>query len=198
MSCFLTSGQVLGCADSIGGLKKVYIAGSTGSTGSGYFTEFEFNSDDAITGATGQTGTTLIGFELKRNTSSLTQNVVKSYENGTVYFEMLLEMSLFKYDVDKRNAMKVLSQNDTLQLIAIDNNNNYYMVGQVNKCYLQSGNATSGLALGDKNGFTWTFQAQEADPARLIDAAGQDPNNYEGYLQAVFKDSANAPVIVID
>lgn len=197
MSCFLTSGQVLGCADSIGGLKKVYIAGSTGTTGSGYFTDFDYDVDDAITGATGQTGTTLIGFELKRNTSQLTQNIVKSYENGTVYFEMLLEMSLFKYDVDKRNAMKVLSQNDTLQIIAIDNNNNYYMVGQVNKCYLQSGNATSGLALGDKNGFTWTFQAQEADPARLIVSAGQDPNDYEAFLQNVFYAGASQ-VVVID
>jgi hypothetical protein len=163
MPCYISSGEVLGCSDSIGGIKKVYIAG-----GPGEITGYTYNSAGAITGATSTTGTTLYGFELKRNTSSLTQTVTKSYENGTVYFEQVLEVVLFKYDQEKRDKMKVLSQNDNLQIIAIDQNDVQYLLGQVNFSYLSGGAATSGLALGDRNGFSLTFTAQEAEPARVI------------------------------
>jgi hypothetical protein len=163
MSCFITSGEALGCSDSIGGIKKVYIVG-----GGGEVTGYTYNASGAITGATSTSGTTLYGFELKRNTSSLTQNVTKSYENGTVYFEQILEVVLFKYDQEKRDKMKVLAQNDNLQIIAIDQNDVQYLLGQVNFSYLSGGAATSGLALGDRNGFSLTFTAQEAEPARVI------------------------------
>ena len=163
MPCYITSGEALGCSDSIGGIKKVYIVG-----GGGEVTGYTYNTSGAITGATSTSGTTLYGFELKRNTSSLTQNVTKSYENGTVYFEQILEVVLFKYDQEKRDKMKVLAQNDNLQIIAIDQNDVQYLLGQVNFSYLSGGAATSGLALGDRNGFSLTFTAQEAEPARVI------------------------------
>lgn len=166
MSCFISSGEVLGCSDSIGGIKKVYIVG-----GGGQVTGYTYNVDGAITGATSTTGTTLYGFELKRGVSSLAQNVVKSYENGTIYFEQVLNIVLYKYDQEKRNKLKVLSQNDTLQIVAIDQNDTQYLLGQVNYSYLSGGAATSGTALGDRNGFELTFTAQEFEPARVINGA---------------------------
>lgn len=163
MSCFITSGEQLGCSDSIGGIKKVYIVG-----GGGEVTGYTYNAAGAITGATSTTGTTLYGFELKRGVSSLTQTLNKSYENGTVFFTQELTISLYKYDTEKRDKLKVLSQNDTLQIIAIDQNDTQYLLGQTNYSFLSAGDATSGQALGDKNGFSMTFQAQEAEPARVI------------------------------
>jgi hypothetical protein len=35
MSCFISSGVAIGCSDSIGGVKKIYVAGQSGYT-SGY------------------------------------------------------------------------------------------------------------------------------------------------------------------
>jgi hypothetical protein len=166
MSCYITSGQALGCSDSIGGVKKLYIAG-----GPGMVTGYTYDADGAITGATSTTGTTLYGFELKRGTSSYTQNITKSYENGTIYFEQVLEASFYKYDQQKRNELKVLSQNDNLQIIVIDQNDTQYLMGQVNFSYLSGGSAATGLALGDKNGFSLTFTAQEFEPSRVIDGA---------------------------
>lgn len=180
MSCYITSGQALGCSDSIGGVKKIYIAG-----GAGMVTGYTYDADGAITGATSTTGTTLYGFELKRGTSSYTQNITKSYENGTVYFEQLLEASFYKYDQQKRNELKVLSQNDNLQIIVIDQNNTYYLMGQVNFSYLSGGSAATGLALGDKNGFSFTFTAQEFEPSRTLESA-VDPNSFNAYLASIF------------
>ena len=166
MSCYITSGEELGCSDSIGGIKKIYIVG-----GGGEVTGYTYNASGAITGATSTTGTTLYGFELKRGVSSLTQTLNKSYENGTVFFTQELTISLYKYDTAKRDKLKVLSQNDTLQIVAIDQNDVQYLLGQTNFSFLSAGDATSGQALGDKNGFSMTFQAQEAEPARVITGA---------------------------
>jgi hypothetical protein len=164
MSCFISSGLELGCSDGIGGIKKIYIVG--GATGE--VTGLTYNATGAITGATSVSGTSIYGFELKRNTSSLSQNVTKSFENGTIYFEQVLTAVFFKYDQDKRNQVKILSQNDQIQIIAIDQNDVQYYLGQVNGMYLSGGSAATGTALGDRNGFELIFTGQEQEPARVI------------------------------
>jgi len=164
MPCFISSGLELGCSDGIGGIKKIYIVG--GATGE--VTGLTYNATGAITGATSVSGTSIYGFELKRNTSSLSQNVTKSFENGTIYFEQVLTAVFFKYDQDKRNQVKILSQNDQIQIIAIDQNDVQYYLGQVNGMYLSGGSAATGTALGDRNGFELIFTGQEQEPARVI------------------------------
>jgi len=166
MSCVITSGIALGCSDGIGGIKKIYIVGGTGSTPS--VTGLTYNSTGAITGATSTSGTTLYGFELKRNTSSLTQAVNKNFENGSIFFQQELVAVFYKYDQDKRNQVKLLSQNDELQIIAIDQNDVQYYLGQENGMFLSGGSAATGTALGDRNGFELNFQGQEPEPARVI------------------------------
>lgn len=166
MSCFISSGVALGCSDGIGGIKKIYIVG-----GGGEVTGFTYDVDGAVTGATSTSGTTLYGFELKRNTSSLSQNTTKNFENGTIFWEQVLTAILFKYDQDKRNQLKVLGQNDQIQIVAIDQNDVQYLLGQVNGMYLSGGSAATGTAYGDRNGFELIFTGQEPEPARVIDGA---------------------------
>jgi len=170
MSCYISSGVQLGCSDGIGGIKKIYVVGGAGVDNGGV-TGFTYDADGAITGATSAASTTLYGFELKRNTSSLSQNVTKSFENGTIFFEQVLTAILFKYDQDKRNQLKVLSQNDDIQIIAIDQNDVQYLLGQVNGMYLSGGSAATGTAFGDRNGFELIFTGQEHEPARVIDGS---------------------------
>jgi len=168
MSCFITQGVSLNeCSDSIGGVKKIYIAGGSGTTLGGV-TGFTCDADDEITGATAATGTVFYGFELKRGTSSLTQNIQKSFENGTIYFDQELLAVMYKYDAAKRLILQELTQKDNLQIIAIDQNDTQYMLGQVRGMYTSAGAATTGLALGDRNGFEITFLGQEPVPARVI------------------------------
>jgi YD repeat-containing protein len=169
MSCYISQGVSLNeCSDSIGGIKKIYIAGGTGTTLGGV-TGFTYDADDQITGATAAAGTIFYGFDLKRGTSSLTQNIQKSFENGTIYFDQELLAVMYKYDAAKRLILQNLSQKDNLQIIGIDQNDTQYMLGQVRGMYTSAGAATSGLALGDRNGFEITFLGQEPVPARVID-----------------------------
>jgi hypothetical protein len=94
--------------------------------------------------------------------------VTKSFENGTIFFEQVLNAVFFKYDQDKRNQLKILSQNDEIQIIAIDQNDVQYLLGQVNGMYLSGGSAATGTAFGDRNGFEFIFTGQEQEPARVI------------------------------
>ena len=164
MSCYISSGLQLGCSDGIGGIKKIYIVG--GATGE--ITAVSTSADGAITGFTSSTGTTVYGFELKRNTSSLAQNTTKNFENGTIYWEQVLTAVFFKYDQDKRNQLKILGQNDQIQIIAVDQNDTNYYLGQVNGMYLSGGSAGTGTAYGDRNGFEMIFTGQEPQPANVI------------------------------
>ena len=166
MSCYISSGVALGCSDGIGGIKKIYIVGGGGSV-----TGVTYNASGAITGATSTTGTTIYGFELKRNTSSLAQNTTKNFENGTIYWEQVLTAVFYKYDQDKRNQLKILGQNDQLQIIGVDQNDTQYWLGQTNGMYLSGGSAATGTAYGDRNGFEMIFTGQEPQPANVITGA---------------------------
>lgn len=166
MSCYISSGVALGCSDGIGGISKIYIVG-----GGGEVTGYTYNSSGAVTGATSTTGTTLYGFELKRNTSSLAQNTTKNFENGSIFWEQVLTAILFKYDQDKRNQLLILGQNDQIQIVAIDQNGVQYLLGQSNGMYLSGGSASTGTAYGDRNGFELIFTGQEPEPARVISGA---------------------------
>ena len=164
MSCYISSGLQLGCSDGIGGIKKIYVVGGAG----GEITGVTASVDGSITGFTSTTGTTVYGFQLKRNTSSLAQNTTKNFENGTIYWEQVLTAVFFKYDQDKRNQLKILGSNDQIQIIAVDQNDVQYYLGQVNGMYLSGGSAASGTAYGDRNGFEMIFTGQEPQPANVI------------------------------
>jgi hypothetical protein len=170
MSCYISSGVALGCSDGIGGIKKIYIVGGSGTTNGGV-TGLTYSASGAITGATSASSTVLYGFELKRNTSSLAQNTTKNFENGTVFWEQVLTAILYKYDQDKRNQLLILGQNDAMEIIAIDQNDTQYYLGQVNGMYLSGGSAATGTAYGDRNGFELIFTGQEPEPARVITGA---------------------------
>jgi len=166
MSCYISSGVDLGCSDGIGGIKSIWVLGASGGTAPSV-------SAVSITGSTGPiTGITGAGvwynFELKRNTSSLSQNTTKNFENGTIFWEQVLTAVLFKYDQDKRNQLLVLGQNDKIQIVAVDQNDVAYYLGQVNGMYLSGGSAATGTAFGDRNGFELIFTGQEAAPANVV------------------------------
>ena len=169
MSCYISQGITLGCSDGTGGLKSIWVLGATGATVPSVSAVSVTGSTGPITGITG--AGTWFNFELKRNTSSLSQNTTKSFENGTIYYEQVLTAVLYKYDQNKRNELLVLGQNDNIKIIAQDQNDVFYYLGQVNGMYLSGGSAATGTAFGDRNGFELIFTGQEHNPANTIAAS---------------------------
>jgi hypothetical protein len=172
MSCYIESGISLGCADSLGSLKTVWILGASGHTVS----TVELNADEAITGFTGSTGT-WYKFEVKRNTSSsLTQVINKSFENGTVFYSQDVVMAFYKYDADKRNIVRLMAQDDNLKVVVEDQNGTQYYLGEQNGLYVGSGQSETGLAVGDRNGFSISLTGQEPSLAKVFEGSEQRYN----------------------
>jgi hypothetical protein len=167
--CYISQGQVLGCSDGIGGIKSIWVLGATGATAPSVTSVVTSGATGPISGITGFG--TWFNYELKRNTSSLSQNTTKSFENGTIFYEQVLTAVLYKYDQEKRNQLLVLGQNDNIKIIAQDQNDVFYYLGEVNGMYLSGGSAATGTAFGDRNGFEMIWTGQEHDPANIIAAS---------------------------
>ena len=80
-------------------------------------------------------------------------------------FEDTLAIKLHKLSAADRDEIKLLAQNRLVCFI-LDNNNNQWVIGEVNGAELTAGTAGTGVALGDAYGYELTFTSQEAEPMR--------------------------------
>ena len=162
MSCILDSGIALGCKDSLGGVKEAYIASFNGAE------VFTYDANDVITGATGTNN--FYTFEQRNEQAEFVQTGQHSVENGTNFWEQVVSLIFTKADAADRNVLKVLAQS-TVLIIVLDQNGNYWMVGETNGADLTASTIGAGKAYGDLNGTTVTFTGKEPAPARLVDSA---------------------------
>ena len=165
ITCDITSGFQLACRDNVGGIKNIYIL--SGSVAS-------------IVGANNGLITSMSGsgeffkFELTRQTGDYTETITPSLENGTVFYEQVINAPFHKLQSATRNQIKVLAQNPDLKIIVETNNGSedsvgkYFYAGQSNGLSLSGGTGATGTAFGDLNGYTLTFTGQEPLPASEI------------------------------
>lgn len=162
MACDITSGFALGCRDNTGGIKAIYIL--SGSVSSITDTSNEISD---ISGAG-----VFYQFDLQRGTSDFTETINGSTENQTVFYEATINAAFAKLQTSTRNQVKVLAQNPDLKIVVETNNDaaseKFIYVGRKNGAVLNAGQGQSGTALGDANGYTLTFTAQEPAPADFI------------------------------
>lgn len=177
MSCDITSGFTLGCRDNSGGIKNIYIlSGSIGSV-TGYENGF-------ITEISGSG--TFYKFELAKQTGDFTETINASVENGTVFYEQVVNSPFHKMQSSTRNQIKVLAQNPALKIVVETNNGQddgigvLFLAGQQNGLTLSGGTGQTGTAFGDLNGYSLTFTGQEPLPASEISGS-----NLAGVLQGI-------------
>tara|TARA_R110000803_G_scaffold198_1_gene735 strand:+ start:317 stop:853 length:537 start_codon:yes stop_codon:yes gene_type:complete len=159
MSCLINKGRLEPCKDSVGGLTAVYF--------------IDHGTLGAITyAATGSEITALAGtptafkYVLKGN-SSLEQTITSSRENGTTFYDQIVNLTLKKLSVQS---------NDELALIAVarphivveDNNGNAMLVGTEYGADVNGGTVVTGAAMGDLSGYTLTLQGMEKKPANFL------------------------------
>tara|TARA_B110000285_G_scaffold96546_1_gene110198 strand:+ start:1216 stop:1728 length:513 start_codon:yes stop_codon:yes gene_type:complete len=161
MSCILANGIALGCKDSLGGIKEVYI-GSTNAT-----TVFTYDADDVITGATAAPN--FFTFEQRNEQGEFVQTGQHSVENGTNFWEQSVSLIFTKNDAEDRNTLMLLAQS-TLMIIVLDQNGKYWVVGESNGADLTASTQSAGKAYGDLNGTTVSFMGKESSPAREMDS----------------------------
>ena len=163
MACDLSSGRLEVCKDSVGGLKAVYFVNYGDATG---YTYDATNTDviDAVTGTP-----TAYKYDLK-GASTFTQNVNSSRENGTTFYEQVLELTFKKLTVKDHKELKLMAYGRP-QVIVEDNNGNFFYAGLDHGMDVTGGTIVTGGAMGDLSGYTLTLTGQEKSPANFIGVA---------------------------
>ena len=110
---------------------------------------------------------TLKDYVSPKNTSSLTQTVNASVENGTVFYSQVLSLVLNKPVAADITEIQNLAKG-RLAIVVQDNNDNYFVMGHIRGAELTGGSVASGTAMGDLNGYTLEFTAEEAIPAPFL------------------------------
>ncbi len=175
MACDLTKGRALPCRESVGGLKAVY------------FVDFGDLGDVTLTSTTDDTISNMDGtfdaykYELK-GTSSVEQTINASRENGTVFFDQAVSLTLPQLSKEDNNEIKLLAYGRP-HIIVEDYNGNAYLVGREHGADVTGGTIASGAAMGDMSGYTLTFNAMEVTVANFI-AGATDGNPFAGMSSA--------------
>ena len=172
MACDLTRGRKEPCKDVVGGLKAIYFTdfGDLGTV---------TKTDDEITDLSGTF--TAFKYELKGN-SSFEQTVNASRENGTVFYEQTLNLTLKKLSKEDNKELKLLAYGRP-HVAVEDYNGNVFLMGLEHGADVSGGSIVSGAAMGDLSGYTLTLTAQEKEPANFISSpTASDP--YAGMASA--------------
>lgn len=165
MACDISLGRIEPCKDSVGGLDAVYFINDGDMTG----VTFDATNTDVIETVLGTP--TAYKYDLKGN-SSFEQTIVSSRDNGTTYFEQVLNITLKKQDIATHKEVKLLAFGNP-QIIVKDNNGNFFLMGREFGADVTGGTIASGAAMGDLSGYTLTFSSMEKQPANFFEATDE-------------------------
>mgnify|MGYP000548049841 FL=1 len=161
---FISTGRALACKDSVGGIKAVIFVPNDSSN------KIVAATTDSTTGAIDSLSADVAGaykYELK-GTSSLEETITASADNGTVFYEQALNLTLPKLSATDTKEIKLLAASRP-QIVVQDYNNNYMVVGLENGADVSGGTIVTGTAMGDMSGYTLVFSGMETAPASHIE-----------------------------
>ena len=172
MACTaLTKGRGLDCNRISGGIKFVYFGVYDQFTApietvglpvtAGEVTDLEMGAND------------LYRYTMPLGVASLTETIVGSRENGTIYYTPSLSVILNRLTKEDQNQIKLLGATKLVcfaQLNATLPSTNDVIValGVTNGLELNAGTMDSGAAWGDRGGYTLTFDGIEASPFPMV------------------------------
>jgi len=154
--CELIGGYAIQCDEAVGGIDAVY------------FTEFEnvtivTDASGAVSAITKASGKRFWKFEVPtRSTANAQSNPIKSVENGTLYFDQVLDFPINKRDATTRNIIMTLAKN-RLVAVTLDKDGTYRMYGRFNGLFMGESKGQTGAGAGDANGYTLNFTGQERE-----------------------------------
>ena len=174
MACtYLTRGRALDCNRISGGIKAVYFAVLDQITSITYDTTVAPNTvreiDDIDMGSN-----SLYRYTLPIGVSSLTDTIVGSRENGTIYYTPTINVIYNKLSRADQAEISLLGATKTVifaelnQTFGASGHNVITAMGMVNGMELNAGTMDTGAAWGDRNGYSLTFDGMEAEPFAMV------------------------------
>tara|TARA_R110000824_G_scaffold164712_2_gene341119 strand:- start:207 stop:770 length:564 start_codon:yes stop_codon:yes gene_type:complete len=166
MACTaLTKGRGLDCNRISGGIKFIYFAVydqvTSIPTANGEITDLEMGSN------------MLYRYTMPLGVASLTDTIVGSRENGTIYYTPTVNIILNRLTKEDQNQIKLLGSTKVIIFAQLNQTlaNGHDVItclGSVNGMELNAGTMDSGAAFGDRNGYTLTFDGMEHQPFQMV------------------------------
>lgn len=165
MACTLNKGRLEPCKDAVGGIQAVYFIdyGTLGSV------SYSTGSDEIA--SFGETTITAYKYQVKGN-SSLEQTITSSRENGTTFYDQIVNLTFKKLSVQSHDELALIAVARP-HVIVEDNNGNAMIAGLEWGADVNGGTVVTGAAMGDLSGYTLTLQGMEKKPANFL-AGGSD------------------------
>lgn len=161
MACILTKGRIEPCKDKIGGISSVFFADYGTLSGLTYSL-----TTDAVSG---ETDAILYEYQLK-GTSTLTQSMVSSRENGTTVVTQTLTLSLKGLSAQDNFEIKNMAYGRP-HIFVQDNNGSTWLVGKDFGADVTTADSNIGAALNDAYAYTITLVATEKTFANYVDSS---------------------------
>ena len=167
-SLILYGHNAAGACKIIGGVSEVYIANSdsvsaVGTTGPAPVTQI--NSFTM-----GGTADFFYAFKQIQETSSLTMTPTANVQNYSLFYDCILTLVFTDYNAELRYVVKSLADNNLVAVVKL-RSGEYLYVGQELGLDINGGDGGSGLAAGDRNGFSLTFRSVESNPPLTLDSS---------------------------
>ena len=165
----LTKGRGLDCNRISGGIKFIYFAVYdqvfSVTRASGEISDIEMT--------VGAVTSELYRYTMPLGVSSLTDTIVGSRENGTIYYTPSVSIILNKLTKEDQNQIKLLGQTRVMVFAQLNQQltNGHDVIvglGTTNGMELNAGTMDSGAAWGDRNGYTLTFDGIEPTPFPMV------------------------------
>lgn len=158
------AGIQLDCANSLGGIKVVYIANY------GDITAVEVGEDDKITGITMSGSAAFKAYQFRKQTGSMTSTLNVDEQAGINYVSTELSLVFTKMETSKRLEMTALAKGQ-LAVIVEDSNNKYWYLGYDDYVSASAGSANTGQSKGDSNNYGLTLRDESETFPYEIDAS---------------------------
>jgi hypothetical protein len=165
MACNIVTAMNLDCMNALGGVSSIFVYAAGGAT--------PFEIQTVTAGQVTLAGGSGVFWQYKfgKDTAKLTETATISNANGTVFYTTELSVNISKRDVAKRNEFLLLAKNREIRVVALDNMGQYWLLGNTRGAVLSTMVGEGGQAIGDMNGYTFTFQSMEADPMPALASA---------------------------
>jgi hypothetical protein len=162
----LTEGIDVLCENNSGGVLEILVADACQIVG---FTE---TVDGIVDSITMETGAQFYPIETQRLTASFEENETNNFDNGSKFYDQILNIVVARRDVARRNAIAGLGagQKD-LVFIVRDSNSTWWEQGLSEGMKLLTSTGGSGVKKEDLNGYTIQFSGQSSDLMSTVDDA---------------------------
>lgn len=160
MSCDLTGGRLKPCKDAVGGIRKIHFV-DFGDLGTISLT------DDEVTDMDGTFD--YHSYDVKGN-SSLETNIQTSLENGTTFFEQVVNLTLHKLTKEDNKELKLMAFGRPHVFVETFDGK-LLLVGREHGAEVTGGTAVTGTAMGDLQGYTLTLTANEITMPNFVSGA---------------------------